>query len=106
MRPYFEKARVFVAPLRHGAGMKGKVGQSLSFGLPVVTTSVGAEGIGLENGKNAFVADTAEDLAAQVVRLYGDKGLWDRFSKVGRDLITERFSEAVVRERILALFKE
>jgi hypothetical protein len=45
--PWLERARVFVAPLRRGAGMKGKVGQSLSCGLPVVTTAVGAEGMGL-----------------------------------------------------------
>ena len=49
VQPYFDKARVFVAPLRYGAGMKGKVGQSMQLGLPVVTTTIGAEGMQLKH---------------------------------------------------------
>ena len=45
--PYFDRSRVFVCPLRYGAGMKGKLGQSMSHGLPAVTTTIGAEGMGL-----------------------------------------------------------
>ena len=44
VKPYFDQVKTFVAPLRYGAGMKGKVGQSMSLGLPVVTTAIGAEG--------------------------------------------------------------
>ena len=52
---YFEKARIFVSPLRYGAGVKGKIGQSMAFGLPVVTTSIGAEGMYLEDGVSAMI---------------------------------------------------
>ena len=55
--PYFLRSRIFVAPLRFGAGMKGKIGQALSYALPVVTTPVGAEGLGLRDGENAVIAD-------------------------------------------------
>src|SRR5215203_826538 len=55
--PIFRKCRVFVAPLRFGGGMKGKVGEALSFGVPVVTTSTGAEGFGLMDGHDVVIAD-------------------------------------------------
>ena len=55
-----------MAPLRYGAGMKGKVGEALATGLPVVLTSVAAEGMGLVDGEHVLVADTAEAFAAAV----------------------------------------
>lgn len=78
--PYFERCRVFVSPLRYGAGVKGKIGQSLSHGLPVVTTSIGSEGMDLIPGTHALVADTPEGFAREVVRLYRDEDLWERMS--------------------------
>ncbi|HEY0383963.1 MAG TPA: glycosyltransferase [Candidatus Elarobacter sp.] len=78
--PYFEAARVFVAPLRYGAGLKGKIGQSLEFGLPVVTTSIGAEGFDFTDGRDALVADEPAAFAAAVKRLYSDRILWSRMS--------------------------
>jgi glycosyltransferase involved in cell wall biosynthesis len=101
--PYFQQSRVFVAPLLHGAGMKGKVNQSLSFGLPVVTTQIGAEGIGLMNGENALICDQPADFAAGILRLYGDEQLWSRLSEAGRELIRTCFSLSAVRGRILSL---
>ena len=65
---YFDRARVFVSPLRAGAGMKGKIGMAMAFGLPVVTTSVGAEGMGLVDGTHALVADDPASFAEAVVR--------------------------------------
>ena len=56
--PYLDSHCVAIAPLRFGAGMKGKVGQALAAGLPVVTTRVGAEGMHLEAGKAALIADS------------------------------------------------
>jgi glycosyltransferase involved in cell wall biosynthesis len=103
VEPYFDRARIFVAPLRHGAGMKGKVGQSLSFGLPVVTTSVGAEGMGLVDGENALVSDEPEGFAERILRLYDNQELWTRLSAAGRDVIVSRFSEEAMRPQVLAL---
>jgi GT2 family glycosyltransferase len=73
---YFLSSRVFVAPLRFGAGMKGKVGQSLEFKLPLVTTSIGAEGMNLENKYNAMIANTTEEFAHKIIDLYENKELW------------------------------
>ena len=86
-----EECLVFVAPLRFGAGMKGKVADSIARGLPVVTTSIGAEGIGLVEGADILVADTAADFADAVVRLYTDRDLWASLRSSGGANVRSRF---------------
>jgi glycosyltransferase involved in cell wall biosynthesis len=100
VEPYFERARVFVAPLRYGAGMKGKIGQALSFGLPVVTTAVGAEGMNLQNERDVLIADEPEAFADSVQRVYDDNLLWQRLSDAGFEFIADHFSPAVVGEKV------
>jgi hypothetical protein len=104
LAPLFDRSRVFVAPLRFGAGMKGKVGQSLVHGLPVVATPVGAEGMGLEDGRHLLVAETAEDFADRVLALLRDDALWARLQRDGRALIQATLSEDAVARRLEALF--
>ena len=106
VEPYFAQSRIFVAPLRHGAGMKGKVGQSLSYGLPVVTTQIGAEGIGLVDDEHALIRNSAEDFARAIISLYKDSVLWQRLSESGRELIRQRFSIEAVRNDLLRLVTE
>lgn len=105
VEPYFAQARVFVAPLRHGAGMKGKIGHSLSQGLPVVTTRIGAEGMGLRDGIDALIADDAREFASAVIRLYQDETLWSGLSNAGMDLMRERYSKAVVADQLSSLLE-
>ncbi|MBV8195144.1 MAG: glycosyltransferase [Candidatus Dormibacteraeota bacterium] len=104
--PFFDRARLFVCPLRYGAGLKGKIGQALANGLPVVTTSVGAEGMHLADGSDALVADSAEPFAAAVIRAYHDKELWHRLQRAGLDLVRERYSPALMRVRLAELLAE
>jgi glycosyltransferase involved in cell wall biosynthesis len=104
LAPQFDRARVFVAPLRFGAGMKGKVGQSLVHGLPVVATPVGAEGMALEDGQHLLVAETAEEFADRVLTLLRDDALWGRLQLNGRALVKATLSEEVVTRRLEALF--
>jgi len=95
----FSNARVFVSPLRFGAGMKGKIGQTLEFGLPAVTTSIGAEGMNLVHRQHALIADSATDFAASVVELYNTESLWQSLREnSGRALAS--YQPAVVREQI------
>ncbi len=98
--PIFQSCRVFIAPLRFGAGMKGKIGQALSYGLPVVTTSVGAEGMGLENGREALIADGAREFAEALISVYNDGALWQRLSDHGYSHIARHFTPQVVEEKI------
>jgi O-antigen biosynthesis protein len=83
LHPVLDQMRVSLAPLRYGAGIKGKVGTSMAAGLPVVATSLAAEGMSLVSGEQLLVADDAADIAAAVARLYQDEALWNRLSKAG-----------------------
>jgi glycosyltransferase involved in cell wall biosynthesis len=102
--PYFEQSRVFVSPLRYGAGMKGKIGQSMSFGLPVVTTSIGAEGMLLVDGQNALIADAPDDFARAVIRLYRDEEMWRQIAANSVEHIRHHFSPDQARRRMSAIF--
>ena len=100
IKPIFESCRVFVAPLRYGAGMKGKIGQALSFGLPTVTTSIGAEGMNLTDEREVLIADEPETFADAVVKLYQSAELWQRLSDNGFRFVEENFSPPVIDEKI------
>jgi tetratricopeptide (TPR) repeat protein len=102
---YFLSHRVFVAPLRYGAGMKGKIGQSLEYGLPVVSTSIGIEGMGLVPGQDGLVANTEEDFTQQVVKLYQNENLWNRISNNSKRAISS-YSPHVVQERLKQLLRQ
>ena len=104
LTPYLDLCRVFVAPLRYGAGMKGKIGQSMSFGLPVVTTSIGAEGMSIVDGKHVLIADYPAEFASAVVRLYTDGLLWEQISTNSLLHIKTHFSKAVVQEKLAQVF--
>lgn len=74
----FLKSRMMVAPLRYGAGVKGKIGQAFEYYLPLVTSTIGAEGMFLEHEKNSLLADDAESFSEQILRLYNDEKLWGK----------------------------
>jgi GT2 family glycosyltransferase len=74
----FNDIRVFVAPLRFGAGMKGKIGQAMSYGLPTVTTTVGAEGMGITHQQEVLIADDKDAIAQQILAAYQDEQLWNQ----------------------------
>lgn len=77
------KMRVSVAPLRYGAGIKGKIGSSMAVGLPVVGSPLAVEGMSLTDGENILVADGATAFADSVVKIYQDEALWSRISESG-----------------------
>src|SRR5690625_6341928 len=79
--PFLESCRLSVAPLRYGAGVKGKVNQAMSHGLPVIATNCAAEGMFLKHGRDVMIGDSAEDFAAATVQAYTDSELW---LKIGR----------------------
>lgn len=104
--PYFHECRLSVAPIRYGAGLKGKIATSLGYGLPCVASSIAVEGTGLEPEKDILVADTPEAFAAAVLRLYQDETIWNTLSDSGIDFIDRHFSFAAGRQRIESLLRE
>ncbi|CAD0224480.1 Glycosyl transferase 2 family protein [Planktothrix agardhii] len=102
---YFNDCKLSVAPLRYGAGIKGKILTSLSYGLPVVGTSMAIEGMEIQDGYDVLVGDTAESFAEQVVNLYLDNKLWEKISKNSLDTISRNYSMEAVTHQFDQLLK-
>lgn len=90
--PYLSGCLVAVAPLRYGAGVKGKVNLSMAHGQPVVATSCGAEGMSLRDGEDVLVADDPARFADAVVRLHGEQDTWERLAANGLASVGRHFS--------------
>ena len=97
LRDVFDTARVFACSLRIGAGTKGKVSTAMAYGLPVVSTTCGAEGMDLIDGEEVLLADAPEDFAAACLRAYRNPELWQRLSEAGMRLVQEKHSLAMGR---------
>ncbi|MDN3587419.1 glycosyltransferase [Pedobacter aquatilis] len=102
---YFLNSRIFVAPLRYGAGMKGKIGQSLEFGLPIVSTEIGTEGMNLTHEKNVMLANERKDFADKIIQLYQDANLWHRVKENAYQSIFD-YTPAEVSKKLTELFKK
>ena len=102
--PYLNRSRLSIAPLRYGAGVKGKVLTSMSHGLPVVLSSPAAEGIPVVDGRDALVADDPVDFRDRIVELYRDEQLWSELSANGLALVARRFSLTTARRQLRHLF--
>jgi GT2 family glycosyltransferase len=94
--PLFDGARAMVAPLNYGAGLKGKVTQSLAYGLPVVTTPIGAEGLDASDGEQLLIGNDDGELAERVIRVLTDDDLWASLSAAGQRRAAERVSPALM----------
>jgi GT2 family glycosyltransferase/glycosyltransferase involved in cell wall biosynthesis len=104
--PYFDSVKLSIAPLRWGAGVKGKINQSMGFGVPVVATSVGAEGMALTDREDILIADTPEDFAQAMIYLYESEELWNRISHNGVEKTKALFSCEVAEKQLLRLFSD
>jgi putative sugar O-methyltransferase len=100
------RSRVAVAPLRYGAGMKGKILSALLVGLPTVTTTIGTEGFGLTPGHEILVEDDPQRFADGVVRLYTDEETWTRVSKNGLTFSRTNFSLDKARDKFRMLLSD
>ncbi|MEJ2615517.1 MAG: glycosyltransferase, partial [Ignavibacteriaceae bacterium] len=101
LTPFWQNCRLSVAPLRYGAGFKGKVGQSMAEGLPVVTTSIGVEGMDLRDGEEVLVADNPVEFASLVVKAYNNKNLWSRLSENGLKKVNANWSDKIVAKSLV-----
>jgi len=90
--PYLHRSYISVAPLRYGAGMKGKIGEAMAHGLPVVTTSIGAEGMGLTDRENILIADSPEGFADAVVELMSDPVLYEKIRNNSMEHIDRNYT--------------
>lgn len=103
--PYFEQARVVIAPLRIGSGIKGKIIEGMAFGRPVVTTSIGAEGMDLTPGENIILADGAADFADAVCKALEDPAASRAIGRKAREFVVQRHSQKQADARILEIYE-
>ncbi|MDD5693584.1 MAG: glycosyltransferase, partial [Patescibacteria group bacterium] len=96
----FSTSKVFISPLRFGAGFKGKIAKSISRGLPVVSTKIGAEGMGFKNNENILIADDANSFAESIIKLYLDQKLWEKISKNSIKHAKENYSYENAKDKI------
>ena len=101
--PYLDGCRVSIAPLRYGAGVKGKLNTAMSHGLPVVATTPSIEGMHLQDGRDVVVADDPAAFADAIARVHEDRAVWQRLSDGGRHNVAQHFSRAVARDALAAL---
>jgi glycosyltransferase involved in cell wall biosynthesis len=88
----FSEVRLSIAPIRYGAGLKGKVIDSLLHGVPTVATPMATEGSGLEHEQHLLVAETPEDFASAILRLHEDASQWRRLAASGQGVAQSLFS--------------
>lgn len=99
----YRSSDVAIAPMRFGGGLKGKIAEAMSFGLPVVTNSACLVGFGLSPGTNVLVGDDPGAFADAVVSLLRDKALYQTISENGWQFIKTNFSEDIVATKLRQL---
>jgi GT2 family glycosyltransferase/glycosyltransferase involved in cell wall biosynthesis len=104
-RSYYQEKMVFIAPIRFGAGVKLKVLEAMSCGIPVVSTSLGAEGIPCENGRDIMIADKKEEFAEKILNLLKDENLWKKISENGRKLVEEKRSYDAIAKNMDEVYR-
>ena len=100
LAPWLDSAMASLAPLRFGAGVKGKINMAMSYGVPVIATSLAVEGMHLEQGLNVLLADTAEGFAQAARDLQHDSALWNRLSAASMDNVKRHFSSRLAGEAL------
>ncbi len=98
----FMNSKIMVAPLRFGAGVKGKIGQAFEYFFPVITTDIGAEGMKLTDRKNVLIANDENSFAEAILQLNSDEELWNTLSQNSVDSL-RAFSPEEVKEKLKTL---
>jgi glycosyltransferase involved in cell wall biosynthesis len=89
----YSKAKVLLAPIPYGAGLKGKLFEAMQFGLPSITTEMGAEAMNGNLDWNGFITSDEDDFIEKAVKLYTNKSLWETAQKNGYEIIEKRFKK-------------
>ena len=106
IRPYFEKASVFVAPLRAGSGIQTKNLEAMAMGIPVVTTSIGAMGLEAETDTELLIADTPETFAERVIHLIENPDIRQNLANAGRKRVEASYDWQVLVNRLEQVYDQ
>jgi len=100
------KARVLLAPIRFGAGLKGKLIEAMQCGTPSLTTTIGAEVMHGDLPWPGFITDDPDDFAERAVKIYTKKKLWDKAQKAGIPIINQLYDKEVFKELLIEKVEE
>jgi sugar transferase (PEP-CTERM/EpsH1 system associated) len=103
VRPYMEEAAVYIVPLRIGGGTRLKIYEAMAMEKAIVSTSIGAEGLPVDDGKEILLADTPESFADAVIRLIEQEGLASRIGKRAATRVREQFGWDTVAESFASI---
>ena len=92
VRPYFQKATVFVCPITDGGGTRLKILDALAMGMPVVSTTFAASGLALQNGRHLLMADTSDKFIETTLRLLSDQSLRRDLARAAVDVVKQSYS--------------
>jgi glycosyltransferase involved in cell wall biosynthesis len=104
LKPYFEQAGVVVIPVRAGGGMRVRILEAFARGVPVVTTTIGIEGIEAQADRDLLIADSADDFSEAVCRLLADFESQQYLGQNGRNLVVARYDWKVVLESLKSIY--
>jgi sugar transferase (PEP-CTERM/EpsH1 system associated) len=106
LRPFYERSSVSVVPLRGGGGTRLKILESMALGRPVVSTTIGCEGLEVVDGEHLLIADRPEEFAERVVRLLKDNGLRRRLMQRARELVEGTYDWDIISEKLERIYGE
>jgi glycosyltransferase involved in cell wall biosynthesis len=106
VEPFFERSAVLVVPLHSGSGMRVKILEAFARGIPVVSTTVGVEGIEAQPGEHLLVADRPEDFAAAVIRLLQHPDEAARLARAGRALVEAKYDWRTALAPLLQIYDD
>ena len=104
IKPYLEEAKVFIMPIRLGMGMRGKLFEAWAMKKAVVSTSIGCEGIDVEDGKDLFVADRPQDFAKKTVALLVDPSLRKALGDKGREKVVLKYDWDILAKKLEGVY--
>ena len=104
--PYYRISSIAVVPIRAGGGTRLKILEAMALGRPVVSTSVGCEGLNVQSGRHLLVANTPHEFAENIVRLLGDRVLSKKITEEARRLVVEQYDWDVVASQMLNVYSE
>jgi glycosyltransferase involved in cell wall biosynthesis len=102
--PYYSRSTACVVPLRAGGGTRLKILEAMALGRPVVSTSLGCEGLEVVDGEHLFIADSPEQIADKVVRLLADQALRERIASNARQLVVARYDWDVIADSLMRTY--
>jgi glycosyltransferase involved in cell wall biosynthesis len=106
IRPFVQRASVYIVPLRVGSGTRLKIFEAMAMGKAIVSTSIGAEGLPVRSGQNIMIADTPETFATAVVELLRNDGRRAELAGAARELVVERYGWGEAAKRFESVLEK